>query len=96
MKEFCGNGSTDPRMLYLDIRERDEWSASRPGRPTSGERSSGTPWIGGLGGPQSRSGRGGEEKNSQPLPRFEVPVIQPVVWRYTTELSRHLIVCVYV
>jgi hypothetical protein len=36
-----------------------------------------------LGGPQSRSGRGGEEKNSQPLPGLEPPIIQ----RYTTELS---------
>jgi hypothetical protein len=26
-----------------------------------------------LGGPQSRSGRGGEEKNSQPLPGLEPP-----------------------
>jgi hypothetical protein len=40
-----------------------------------------------LGGPQSRSGRGVEEKNSQPLPGFEPLVIQPVVQRYTTELS---------
>jgi len=31
-----------------------------------------------LGGPQSRSGRGGEEKNSQPLPGLEPPIIQPV------------------
>jgi hypothetical protein len=28
--------------------------------------------------PQSRSGRGGEEKNSQLLPRLESPIIQPV------------------
>jgi hypothetical protein len=42
-----------------------------------------------LGGPQSRSGRGGEEKNSQPLPRLEPPIIQPAAQRYTTELSRH-------
>jgi hypothetical protein len=41
-----------------------------------------------LGGPQSRSGRGGEEKNSQPLPGLEPPIIQPVAQRYTTELSR--------
>jgi hypothetical protein len=41
-----------------------------------------------LGGPQSRSGRDGKEKNSQPLPRLEPPIIQPVVQRYTTELSR--------
>jgi hypothetical protein len=39
-----------------------------------------------LGGPQSRYGRGGEEKNSQPLPVFEPPIIQPVAQLYTTEL----------
>jgi len=31
-----------------------------------------------LGGPQNRSGGGGEEKNSQPLPGLEPPIIQPV------------------
>jgi hypothetical protein len=36
------------------------------------------------------SGRGDEEKNSQNLPAFEPPIIQPVVQRYTTELSRLL------
>jgi hypothetical protein len=40
-----------------------------------------------LGGPQSRSGRGGEEKSSQTLPGLELPTIQPVFQRYTTELS---------
>jgi hypothetical protein len=44
-----------------------------------------------LGGPQSRSGRGGEEKNSQPLPGFEPPVIQPVPRSYTTEIAQLLI-----
>jgi hypothetical protein len=38
-----------------------------------------------LGGPQNRSGRSGEEKNSQPLPGLEPPIIQPVAQRYTTE-----------
>jgi len=33
---------------------------------------------------QNRSGRGGEEKNSKPLPGLEPPIIQ----RHTTELSR--------
>jgi hypothetical protein len=28
------------------------------------------------------------EKNSQPLPALEPPIIQPVSQRYTTELSR--------
>jgi hypothetical protein len=39
-------------------------------------------------GPQSRSGLGGEEKNSQPLPGLEPPIIQPVAQRCTTELFR--------
>jgi hypothetical protein len=38
-------------------------------------------------GPQSLSGLTGEEKNSQPLPGLEPPIIQPVAQRYTTELS---------
>jgi hypothetical protein len=45
----------------------DEWSASRPGRITPRERR--PPWYPldrRLGEPQSRSGRGGEQKNSQP------------------------------
>jgi hypothetical protein len=46
------------------------------------------PWDRSLGEPQSRSGRGGEKKNSQPLPWLEPPYIQPVAQRYTTELSR--------
>jgi hypothetical protein len=43
-----------------------------------------------LGGPQSLSRRGGEEKNSQPRresnPR--TPIVQIVAQRYTTELTR--------
>jgi hypothetical protein len=39
-----------------------------------------------LGGPQSQSGRGGEEKNSQPLPVLGTPTIQPVAERYIAEL----------
>jgi hypothetical protein len=39
-----------------------------------------------LGGPQGRSGHGGEDKNSQPLPGIEPPIIQPVAQRYTAEL----------
>jgi hypothetical protein len=38
-----------------------------------------------LGGPQSHSGRGGEEKNSRP-PGNRTPIVQPVATRYT-ELS---------
>jgi hypothetical protein len=43
-----------------------------------------------LGGPQRRSGRGGEEKNSQPLPGLESPIMQLVAQCYTTELTRQL------
>jgi hypothetical protein len=43
-----------------------------------------------LDGPQSWSGLGDEEINSQPLPGLEPPIIQPVAQRYTTELSRFL------
>jgi hypothetical protein len=43
-----------------------------------------------LGGPESRSERGGEEKNSQSLPRLEPPIIQPVAQRYITEISPFL------
>jgi hypothetical protein len=41
-----------------------------------------------LGGPQSRSGRGGEKKTPQPLPGLEPPIIQPVAQRYSTETSQ--------
>jgi hypothetical protein len=41
-----------------------------------------------ISGPEIRSGRGGEEKNSQPLSGHEPFDIQPVVQRYTTELSQ--------
>jgi hypothetical protein len=37
---------------------------------------------------QCRSGRSGEENNSQPLPGLEPPIIQPVAQGYTTDLSR--------
>jgi hypothetical protein len=38
-----------------------------------------------LGGPHGRSGRGGEEKNSQPRPESKprTPIVQPVTQRYT-------------
>jgi hypothetical protein len=39
-----------------------------------------------LSGPQSRSGHDGEEKNSQPPPGLEPPIIQPVAQRYTTTI----------
>jgi hypothetical protein len=43
-----------------------------------------------LGGPQSRHGCDGEEKNSQSLQGLEPPIIQPVAQCYTTELPLNL------
>jgi hypothetical protein len=39
------------------------------------------------GGSQSRPGRCGEEKTSQPQPGFELPIIQPVAQRYSAFLK---------
>jgi hypothetical protein len=39
---------------------------------------------------QSRSGRGGEEKNSHPPPGLKPLIVQPVAQRYTAGLSRLL------
>jgi hypothetical protein len=48
-----------------------EWSASLLGRFTPREKDRRYPLDRRLGGPQSRSGRGGEEKNSQLPPGIE-------------------------
>jgi hypothetical protein len=49
-----------------------------------------------LGGTQSRSGRGGEEKNSRPLPGLEPAIIQPAAQLYKTELSRLIIIIIII
>jgi hypothetical protein len=49
-----------------------------------------------LGEPQSRSGRDGEGKNSQPLPGLQPPIIQPLAQRYTTQLSRLIIIIIII
>jgi hypothetical protein len=64
-----------------------EWYALRPGCFVPRERTPGSHWIGGWVGPQSGSGRGGEWKNSQPLPAHEPAIIQPIAQRYTLALS---------
>jgi hypothetical protein len=90
MKAYWGSGGIAPRIVDLGT----GWSCvvSFAPRPFYPQRKS--PWYPldrRLGGPQSRSGCGGEEKNSQPLPVLEPPIIQPVDQRYTAELSRLLI-----
>jgi hypothetical protein len=64
MKAYCGTEDIAPRIL--DLGTRWEWSASRPGHLTPRE-SHWYPLYKRLGGPQCWSGRGGEEKNSQPF-----------------------------
>jgi hypothetical protein len=87
MKAYWGSGSIAPRILDLGTRWRGVVSfAPRPLYPQGKN-----PWYPldrRLGGPQSRFGQGGGEKNSQLLPGLEPPIIQPVAQRYTTELSR--------
>jgi hypothetical protein len=43
-----------------------------------------------LGGPQSRCGRGGEEKNSKPLPELEPPIVLPVARAISAEKEFNL------
>jgi hypothetical protein len=69
-----------------------EWSNSRSGRFTPKGKSTWYPLDRRLGGLQSRSGRGGEERNSQPPPGLETSTIQSVAQRYATALFRFLII----
>jgi hypothetical protein len=89
MKAYWVSGGIAPRVLDLGTKCR--WVASVTPRPRCPPgNSSWYPLDRKLDGPQSRSGRGGEEKNSQPLPGFEPPIIQPIAQRYTSDLSRLL------
>jgi hypothetical protein len=81
-----GSGGRAPRILNLGTRRR--WVVSFT--PRSLYLQGKSPWYpvhGRLGGPQTQSERGGEEKNSQPLMDLELPIIQPVAQRYTAELT---------
>jgi len=49
--------------FLISALDGDEWSASDPDLFTPRETAPGTHWIGGCG-PQKRSGRGDEKKNS--------------------------------
>jgi hypothetical protein len=87
MKEYWGSGCIAPSILDFDTRWR--WVVIFTTRPLYPQGKS--PWYPldrRLGGPQSLSGRGGENKNSKPLPGIETPIFQPVAQRYTTELPR--------
>jgi hypothetical protein len=85
MKAYWGSGSITPRTLDLGTRWRGMVSfISQLIYPQ--RKSLWYPLDRRLGGLQARSGRGGEEINSQLLPGLELPIIQPVAQRYTTEL----------
>jgi hypothetical protein len=79
-----GSGGVAPRILDRGARWR--WVVTFTPRPLYPQGKS--PWYpsdGRLGGPQSRSGRGGEEKNFQPLQRLEPRIIHSVVQRSNYE-----------
>jgi hypothetical protein len=87
MKTYWGSGGIGPRILDLGTRKR--WVVSFTLRPLYPRGKS--PWYPfdrRLGGPQSQSGLGFEEKNSQLLPVPKRPIIQLVAQRSATELSR--------
>jgi hypothetical protein len=84
MKAYWGSGDITPHIL--DICTRLRWVVSFTPRPLYSQGKG--PWCPldkRLGGPQSRSGRGGKKKNSQPRresnPR--TPIVQPVAQRCT-------------
>jgi hypothetical protein len=84
MKAYWVNGGII--LPILDLGTRWRWVVSFTPRPPYLQGKS--PWYPldrRLGGPQSRSGCGGEEKNSQPLPRLEPPIMQPISQRYPNE-----------
>jgi hypothetical protein len=82
MKPYLVSGGIAPRILDLGTRwGRVVSFTPRPLYPQG--KSTWYPLDRKLGGTQSRSGRGGEQKNSQPLPGLEPSIIQHVAQRYT-------------
>jgi hypothetical protein len=70
MKAYWRSGGIAHTHSLISALDGGEWSASLPGRFTPKERAL-YPLDRRLGGFQSLSGRGGDEKNSQPLPGIE-------------------------
>jgi hypothetical protein len=89
VKVYWGGGVAAEFHAFLILElYGGEWSASRQGRFTPQGKNPSHPLDRRLGGPQSRSGCGGEEKYSQSLPGLEPPIIQTAAQRYTNELYR--------
>jgi hypothetical protein len=89
MKAYWGSEATALHILDLRNRWRGVVSFTLWRFYSQGK----SPWYPldrRLGGPQNRFRGGGEEKNSQPLPKIEPPIIDPAAQRYTAELSRIL------
>jgi hypothetical protein len=78
MKTYWESGGIAPRIHYFGTR-RGEWSASRTGRFTPGERAPGTHWIGAI--------LDAVVKRKIPSPRRESKprtlIVQPISQRYT-------------
>jgi hypothetical protein len=85
METYWGIGDITSRILDLGTRWR-RVVRFMPRLLYPHEKSPWYPLDRRLGGPQSRSGHGAEEKNFQPLPGLEPPIIQLLAQRYTTEL----------
>jgi hypothetical protein len=84
-----GNGDVTPPFLTSAL-DGGEWSDSRPCLFAPGEIAPGSHWIRRLGGPQSRSGRCGEEKNLA-LPGIELD--DGVIFFISdSKTSKHLLV----
>jgi len=77
MKAYWGSGGIAP-LILASVLDGGEWSASRPWAPYTHGKSPWYPLERRMGGPESRSGQGGQEKNFQPLPVLEPPIIQPI------------------
>jgi hypothetical protein len=90
MDAYWGSGGTSPRIL--DLGTKWKWMVSFTPQPFYPQgKSPCYPLDRRLGGLQIRSGRGGEEKNSQLLSGLKPPIIHPAAQRYTTDLFRLLI-----
>jgi hypothetical protein len=69
MEAYWWSGGIVLHAFLTSALDGGEWSCSRPGHFTTKERAPGTHWIGDWVG----TGRGGDEKNSQPSPGLEPP-----------------------
>jgi hypothetical protein len=89
----CWGAEVQLHAFLTSALEGGEWSASRPSSLTPRERDRQYPLDRRLGGPQSRSGHGGEEKNPHAVPGLEPPITLLVAQRYTAELPGSCISC---